>query len=135
MAMKKVVPAANPDAYVAALRGWRREVVEMLREATRKAAKLEEVIKWGHIVYFANGPVLLRVSDSPVVVLNHAIAAAAVHGARAGLALLAPLDAHERLREHHRLAAVRAHLLERAGDVADAEAPYRLAATNTSISP
>lgn len=59
MAMKKVVPAANPDAYVAALRGWRRELVELLRDATRKAAKLDEVIKWGHLVYFANGPVLL----------------------------------------------------------------------------
>lgn len=68
MAMKKVAPAANPDAYVAALRGWRRELVEMLRDATRKAAKLEEVIKWGHIVYFANGPVLLiRAEDERVL--------------------------------------------------------------------
>ena len=79
--------------------------------------------------------VLLRVSDSPVVVLNHAIAVAEVHGPRAGLALLAPLDADERLREHHRLAAVRAHLLERAGDLVEAEALYRLAATQTSSSP
>ena len=68
MAMRKIVPAANPDAYVAALRGWRRELVEMLRDATRKAAKLEEVIKWGHIVYFANGPVLLiRAEDERVL--------------------------------------------------------------------
>ncbi|HET7842792.1 MAG TPA: DUF1801 domain-containing protein [Xanthomonadales bacterium] len=68
MAMKKVVPAANPDAYVAALRGWRRALVEMLRDATRKAAKLEETIKWGHIVYFANGPVLLiRAEDERVL--------------------------------------------------------------------
>ena len=59
MAMKKVVPAANPDAYVAALRGWRRTVVESLRAAVQRAAPLEEVIKWGHIVYLANGPVLL----------------------------------------------------------------------------
>jgi len=68
MAMKKVAPAANPDAYVAALRGWRRELVELLRDATRKAAKLDEVIKWGHIVYFANGPVLLiRAEDERVL--------------------------------------------------------------------
>ena len=59
MAMKKVVPAANPDAYVTALRGWRRTLVESLRTTVRKAAPLEEVIKWGHIVYLANGPVLL----------------------------------------------------------------------------
>lgn len=57
--MKKVVPAANPDAYVAALSGWRRELVEHLRAATKGAAKLEEVIKWGHLVYLSNGPVLL----------------------------------------------------------------------------
>jgi hypothetical protein len=68
MAMKKVQPAASPDAYVAALRGWRRELVAMLRDATRKAAKLDEVVKWGHIVYFANGPVLLiRAEDERVL--------------------------------------------------------------------
>jgi hypothetical protein len=59
MVMRKVPPAANPDAYVDALTGWRRACVEDLRAAVRKAAKLEEVIKWGHLVYFSNGPVLL----------------------------------------------------------------------------
>ena len=50
------------------LRGWRRELVEHLREATRKAAKLEEVIKWGHLVYFSDGPALLiRVEDERVL--------------------------------------------------------------------
>lgn len=57
--MKKAPPAANPDAYVAALDGWRRKTVEALRSAVRAAAKLEETIKWGHLVYFSNGPVLL----------------------------------------------------------------------------
>jgi hypothetical protein len=57
--MKKTVPAANSDAYVAALKGWRRECVETLRKDVRAAAKLEEVIKWGHLVYFSKGPVLL----------------------------------------------------------------------------
>ena len=66
--MKKAPPAANPDAYVKALRGWRRELVEGLRAAVRGAGKLEEVIKWGHIVYFSNGPVLLiRVEDERVL--------------------------------------------------------------------
>jgi hypothetical protein len=59
MAMKKSAPAANPDAYVAGLDGWRRECVEDLRAAVRSAATLEEAVKWGHLVYFSNGPVLL----------------------------------------------------------------------------
>jgi hypothetical protein len=57
--MKKSIPAANPDAYVAALDGWRRARVEQLRAAVREAAPLEETIKWGHLVYLSNGPVLL----------------------------------------------------------------------------
>jgi hypothetical protein len=68
MVMRKVPPAANPDAYVDALTGWRRACVEELRAAVRKAAKLEEVIKWGHLVYFSNGPVLLiRAEDERVL--------------------------------------------------------------------
>lgn len=57
--MKKTTPAADPDAYVAALVGWRRELVTQLRAAVRGAAKFEEVVKWGHLVYLADGPVLL----------------------------------------------------------------------------
>ena len=57
--MKKAVPAETPDAYVAALDGWRSELVQSLRKTVRAASALEEVIKWGHIVYFHNGPVLL----------------------------------------------------------------------------
>ncbi len=67
--MKKMIPAANPDTYVAALNGWRRERVESLRKAVRGAAKLEEVIKWGHLVYRADdAPVLLiRAEDERVL--------------------------------------------------------------------
>lgn len=57
--MKKTTPAPDPDAYVAALDGWRRELVERLRTTVREAAPLDEVIKWGHLVYLSNGPVLL----------------------------------------------------------------------------
>ena len=57
--MQKSPPAESPDAYVEALAGWRRALVETLREATLAAGKLEERIKWGHLVYFSNGPVLL----------------------------------------------------------------------------
>lgn len=57
--MQKMKPAESPDAYVAALGGWRRGLVEALRQAVRSAGKFDEVIKWGHLVYFDNGPVLL----------------------------------------------------------------------------
>ena len=57
--MRKSVPAENPDAYVRALAGGQRACVEMLRAAVRKVAALEEAVKWGHLVYAANGPVLL----------------------------------------------------------------------------
>jgi hypothetical protein len=67
--MKKGAPvAADPDAYVRALRGWRKDVVVALREAVIGAADFEEVIKWGHIVYLSNGPVLLiRAEDERVL--------------------------------------------------------------------
>jgi hypothetical protein len=57
--MQKSAPAESPDAYVKALAGWRRALVETLRESTLAAGKLEERIKWGHLVYLSNGPVLL----------------------------------------------------------------------------
>mgnify|MGYP001163412509 FL=1 len=66
--MRKVPPPASPDAYVASLKGWRRERVEMLRAAVLKAAKFEERIKWGHIIYFLNGPaILIRAEESRVL--------------------------------------------------------------------
>ncbi|MUV13387.1 DUF1801 domain-containing protein [Noviluteimonas gilva] len=68
MAMKKSIPAASPDAYLAALDGWRKPLVERLRKATLSAGALEERIKWGHLVYFHNGPVLLiRAEDERVL--------------------------------------------------------------------
>jgi hypothetical protein len=66
--VKKSVPAPNPDAYVHALDGWRRDCVVMLRAAVRKAADFEEIIKWGHLVYRTNGPALLiRAEDARVL--------------------------------------------------------------------
>ena len=57
--MKKIVPAANPDAYVKSLRGWQHECVTALRKAVLSVSPLTEEIKWGHLVYSAEGPVLL----------------------------------------------------------------------------
>ncbi|MEO8365688.1 MAG: DUF1801 domain-containing protein [Pseudoxanthomonas sp.] len=57
--MNKSTPAANPDAYVGNLDGWLPDCVGRLRAAIRPLAGLEEVVKWGHLVYLCNGPVLL----------------------------------------------------------------------------
>ena len=66
--MKKMTSASSPDAYVEALDGWRRKIVETLRSAVRTEAGLEEAVKWGHLVYLANGPVLLiRAEESRVL--------------------------------------------------------------------
>ena len=66
--MKKMIAASSPDAYVDALDGWRRAVVESLRSAVRASPGLEEVVKWGHLVYLAKGPVLLiRAEDERVL--------------------------------------------------------------------
>jgi RNA polymerase sigma factor (sigma-70 family) len=78
---------------------------------------------------------LKRMSDNPMVMLNHAIATAMVNGPSAGLALLDQLDADGRLSGHHRLDAVRAHLLELAGNHEAAIAHYRTAANRTSSIP
>jgi len=59
MPMKKSVPAESPDAYLASLDGWQKRYVEALRATVVSTAPLHEVIRWGHLVYFSNGPVLL----------------------------------------------------------------------------
>jgi RNA polymerase sigma factor (sigma-70 family) len=78
---------------------------------------------------------LERIAPNPMVTLNRAVAAAMVHGPQAGLDLLRPLEADARVAGHHRLAAVRAHLLELAGDHQAARASYQLAARRTTSLP
>ena len=78
---------------------------------------------------------LKRMSDNPMVMLNHAIAAAMVHGPSKGLELLRALDSDARISSHHRLDAVRAHLLEMAGEREAAIAHYRIAAGRTTSIP
>ena len=52
--------AATPDEYVACLGGWQRAYAQALREVVANAApELEERLKWGHLVYVRDGPVLL----------------------------------------------------------------------------
>jgi RNA polymerase sigma factor (sigma-70 family) len=78
---------------------------------------------------------LKRVSPGPMVTLNHAIAAAMVHGSAQGLQLLRALDSDPRLASHYRLDAVRAHLLEKTGDYEAAIKHYRVAAARTTSIP
>jgi predicted RNA polymerase sigma factor len=97
-----------------------------------EAARVEET-DWPQIL--ALYELLQRMSDNPMVSLNHAIAVAMVHGPAAGLALLEPLDSDGRLRGHYRLDAVRGHLLERAGEPERAIEYYRSAAERTASIP
>jgi RNA polymerase sigma factor (sigma-70 family) len=97
-----------------------------------EAARAEDT-DWPQILVLYE--LLEQVAPGPVVTLNHAVALAMVRGPRAGLELLATLDGDERLAGHHRLDAVRAHLLELAGDTAAAAAHYRAAARATSSLP
>jgi predicted RNA polymerase sigma factor len=78
---------------------------------------------------------LEKVAPGPMVALNRAVAVAEVHGPQAGLERLEALEGDRRLRGHHRLEAVRAHLLERAGDMAAAKAGYLAAARLTTSLP
>jgi predicted RNA polymerase sigma factor len=73
-----------------------------------------------------------RVAPNPMATLNRVVAVAEVHGTDAGLALLASLESDERIAGHHRTYAVRAHLLERTGDVTAARADYLEAARRTT---
>jgi RNA polymerase sigma factor (sigma-70 family) len=97
-----------------------------------EAARVEDT-DWPQIL--ALYELLKRISDNPMVVLNHAIAAAMVHGPAKGLELLTVLDSDARLAAHHRLDAVRAHLLEMTGDYAAAINHYRSAAAHTTSIP
>ena len=66
-----------------------------------------------------------------MVELNRIVAGAMVHGPETALRQLATAAADPALAGHHRLDAVRAHLLELAGDHQAAEAAYRQAARRT----
>ena len=70
-----------------------------------------------------------------MVMLNHAVAVAMVHGPKKGLELLDGLKVDKRLGEHHRFDAVRAHLLELDGNHQDAVHCYRAAAGKTASLP
>ena len=101
--------------------------------AVHDEAPRSEDTDWPQILALYD--LLRRMSDNPMVTLNHAIAAAMVHGAAKGLELLDALKGDSRLADHHRLDAVRAHLLELAGDREGAITHYRAAAGKTGSLP
>jgi RNA polymerase sigma factor (sigma-70 family) len=85
-----------------------------------------EATDWPQIV--ALYELLMRLSDNPVVALNHVVAVAMAQGPERGLDLLGALQADDRIAGDHRLHAVRAHLLEMTGDRAGARDSYLEAA-------
>ncbi|MGJ5816029.1 RNA polymerase sigma factor [Paludibaculum fermentans] len=97
-----------------------------------EAARVEET-DWRQILALYD--LLRRMSDNPMVVLNYAVASAMVHGAARGLEVVKALEQDGRLSGHHRLDAVRAHLLEMAGDRPAAIESYQAAAARTTSQP
>src|SRR5690606_22319780 len=84
---------------------------------------------WAQILAFYT--LLDRMGDNPMIALSRAVAVAMVHGPQSGLQALAPLDEDPRICQHHRLAAVKAHLNEMMGDRERAAAHYMIAAERT----
>jgi RNA polymerase sigma factor (sigma-70 family) len=101
--------------------------------ALHDEAPTAEATDWPQILALYD--VLTTVAPGPVVTLSRAVALARVHGPTAGLALLGTLDDDDRMAHSHRLEAVRAHLLEQAGDTAAAHQAYLQAAKMTASLP
>jgi RNA polymerase sigma factor (sigma-70 family) len=101
--------------------------------ALHDEAPTAEQTDWPQILALYD--VLSVVAPGPVVTLSRVVALAMVHGPRAGLALLGTLDTDCRMAHTHRLEAVRAHLLEQAGNISAARESYLLAATMTASLP
>jgi RNA polymerase sigma factor (sigma-70 family) len=94
--------------------------------AVHAEAPSEKDTDWAQILALYR--LLEAATPNPMVTLNRAVAVAMVEGPEAALAVLDALAADKRMARHHRLHAVRAHLLELVGDSAGALASYRTAA-------
>jgi len=101
--------------------------------ALHDEASTAEETDWPQILALYD--VLATIAPGPVVTISRAVALAMVHGPTAGLALLGTLDTDERMASTHRLEAVRAHLLEQAGDADSARQSYLRAAKMTASLP
>jgi RNA polymerase sigma factor (sigma-70 family) len=101
--------------------------------AVHDEAQSADDTDWRQILHLYDA--LDRLAPGPIVTLNRVVAVAMVHGPDVGLARLADAVGDPALTEHHRLSAVRAHLLEMAGEREQAAAQYRLAAERTLSTP
>jgi len=101
--------------------------------ALHDEAPTAEETDWPQILALYD--ILAIVAPGPVVRLSRAVAIAMVHGPGAGLAALGTLETDDRMAHTHRLEAVRAHLLERAGDTSASCESYLRAAETTSNLP
>jgi RNA polymerase sigma factor (sigma-70 family) len=97
-----------------------------------EAATADET-DWPQIVALYD--LLERFGPNPMVTLNRAVAVAMVDGPAAGMEILAGVETDHRMAKHHRLHAVRAHLLEMAGDTDAARESYVRAARLTTSLP
>ncbi|MCA6098538.1 RNA polymerase sigma factor [Bradyrhizobium australafricanum] len=79
--------------------------------------------------------VLLRISPSPVIELNHAAAVSMVDGPARALDLIDALDARGTLKGYDQLPAVRADLLRRLGRKDEARQAYLAATAATQLEP
>ncbi|WP_432941359.1 RNA polymerase sigma factor [Kribbella sp. CA-253562] len=117
--LEQVLPSRRPGPYQ----------LQAAIAALHCEARSYDDTDWRQIVALYD--VLARLSPDPVVRLNKAVAVAMAHGPAAGLELVDELASDPKLAGHHRVAAVRAHLLEEAGDVDAARAAYLDAAKRT----
>ncbi|MEV4640704.1 sigma-70 family RNA polymerase sigma factor [Actinoplanes sp. NPDC049548] len=97
-----------------------------------EAARAEDT-DWPQILRLYE--ILDVLAPGPMVTLNRLVAVAEVHGPGAALRQLDQVDGEPALRSHHRVAAVRAHLLEKSGDLPAARAAYLEAARRTLSAP
>ncbi len=101
--------------------------------AVHDQAARQEDTDWVQIVALYD--LLIRFDDSPVALLNRAVAVAMVQGPRAGLSLVDEVAKDSRLANHHRVDVARAHLLELAGDLPQALQAYLNAARRSTSLP
>ncbi|MEV7021286.1 DUF6596 domain-containing protein [Kitasatospora sp. NPDC093558] len=121
--LERTLPGGQPGPY---------QLQAAIAAVHSEAARAEDT-DWAQVLALYD--LLLQYDANPVVALNRAVAVAMVHGPAAGLALLAELEADRRLARHHRLFAVRGHLLELRGELGEAAKAYREAAARTASAP
>lgn len=117
--LEEVLPRRRPGSYQ----------LQAAIAACHAEAKRYEDTDWPQIAALYG--VLDQMSEDRMITLNRAVAVAMAQDPAAGLRLIDQVADHPQLADHHRLHAVRAHLLERSGDPAAAIEAYQQAARKT----